>query len=206
MAKTFNLVGQRFGRLLVLESVRIRPRKIHWRCACDCGNTSTVWTAKLRNGNTQSCGCMRDEMASERKRTHAMSKSPEYRIWQSMKDRCGNPTSGGYRRYGGRGIKVCERWLESFENFFSDMGKRPTRKHSINRINNDGNYDPDNCEWATGREQSRNTSRNRFLEMDGTRLTVADWSLKTGIRSGTIGARLKYGWSVTRALTESVHA
>jgi hypothetical protein len=119
--------------------------------------------------------------------------------------RCTNPDSTGYARYGGRGITVCDRWRESFANFLADMGPKPTPRHTIDRINNDGNYEPGNCRWATGKEQCRNTRRNRYIEHDGRRMTQVEWCEETGMIKATLCCRLKSGWSVAAALTTPVN-
>lgn len=149
--KLLDLTGRRFGRLHVITRADdIGPGNARWMCRCDCGNFIVVRSPHLSRGKTKSCGCFREEMH----RTHGRSQEREYRSWCSMKSRCTNPNSPSYRRYGGRGIKVCERW-QSFENFYADMGQRPANK-SIDRINNDGNYEPGNCRWADRLTQNRN--------------------------------------------------
>lgn len=130
--------------------------------------------------------------------------SPEYSIWMNLRARCNNPKNNRYHRYGARGIRVCDRWMEDFLNFLEDMGRRPSPDHQIDRIDNNGDYTPDNCRWATRAEQSRNRSTSRFLEFAGQRLTLAEWGALTGIGMKTLHMRLKDGWPVERALTESV--
>ncbi len=127
--------------------------------------------------------------------------SPEYIVWTLMIARCTNPQSTSFPRYGGRGIRVCGQWLVSFETFIADMGPRPAGL-SIERINNDGNYEPANCRWATRTEQANNRRSSRYLELNGERMTMADWSRRTGLGQTLIHSRLKKGWTVERALTE----
>lgn len=135
----------------------------------------------------------------ENLRTHGMSRTPENNIWRDMHARCKNPNRKEYKRYGGRGIAVCERW-EEFENFLRDMGSRPTPLHTLERSDGDGNYCPENCRWATRKEQSRNTSRNRFFELDGRRVTLAELVEERGLSYGTVSKRLSRGFSIERAL------
>ena len=130
--------------------------------------------------------------------------SREYIIWGLMRQRCRNPKATGYHRYGGRGIKVCERW-DSFENFWADMGPRPSPRHTIERSDNDGNYEPGNCRWATYADQSRNKRNNRNLTLNGETLCLNDWANKTGLTSRAIGRRLSLGWSIESALTAALH-
>jgi hypothetical protein len=160
MGKVINLAGRRFGRLVAIShsGKDIRNNAV-WLCVCDCGKEIVVNGSHLRTGNTRSCGCFQSDMSAQRLRTHGMKGTPEYNTWRAMMKRCNNPNDKAYKYYGGRGINVCERWRR-FENFISDMGKRPTIDHSLDRIDNDGNYEPTNCKWATPKEQALNR-RNR---------------------------------------------
>lgn len=165
-----DISGQRFGRLVALGPVGFRSgngrRVLEWLCLCDCGEQRLSHQCVLKNGRVQSCGCMRREAAlyaSQQGMTHGATRSPEWRSWQSMLQRCENPKNTSYASYGGRGIRVCNRW-KKFENFRDDMGNRPSLKHSIDRIDVNGNYEPGNCRWATPSEQGLHLRRNVIVE------------------------------------------
>lgn len=174
---------------------------------CDCGKVQPFPLLQLVNGTTKSCKCYRDSCrigTPPGTATHLQSRTPEYKTWSIMKQRCLNIKHDSYSTYGGRGIKVCPRWLESFESFLSDMGRKPSKDHSIERVNNNGDYEPSNCVWATKWEQAKNRSTNRFLEFNGQRLCLMDWSRKVGIPFRTLRGRILCGWSTERILTEPV--
>ncbi len=204
-----DLIGLRFGRWLVLQYAGVRGRNHRWICVCDCGRKKEIWGSALKNGSSQSCGCLQKEIASKNLREirlkHGMTGTPEYQSWNHMKQRCYNTNDHKYPHYGGRGISVCKRWIESFENFFEDMGTRPSSEYSLGRINNDGDYRPENCRWETAKQQERNTTRNRLLTLGGISLCLSEWAECTGLNRTTIERRIdSYGWTVKRALTTSV--
>lgn len=196
-------IGEIFGRLTVkAPAIHGSNGLSKWICVCACGKENTYFASNLRRGGTTSCGCQHDEDLGNRSRTHGKRKTTEYNIWLGLRARCENPNSPAYASYGGRGISVSERWSSSFENFYEDMGPRPSSGHSVDRINNDGPYAPDNCRWATELEQKRNTTRNVVAIINGERLIAADAARALGLDPGTISARLKRGWTLDRAFTE----
>lgn len=195
-----DITGQVFGRLTVLAPRKV-GRKYRWLCRCECGNETIVQRGALLGGTTASCGCLATEMLIARSSTHCMTRTPEHRTWAGMKSRCYNQHTHSFSDYGGRGITVCNRWRESFEAFYADMGPRPSPRHSLDRIDNDGNYEPGNCRWATRSEQQTNKRNNHRLELNGECLTIADWSRKLGFPKWLIRQRIvKQGWSVEAAL------
>lgn len=207
--KTKNLSGLVFGLLTVIEEVHtsenkaIRPSHRKWVCRCACGKYSSVSSASLGHGKTKSCGCLR---LKGREPRHGDTNSHEYEVWSQMKRRCLNPKNPAYKNYGGRGITVCERWLNSYENFIADMGRRPSDLHSIDRINNDGNYEPSNCKWSTRLEQCANKRGLVILEITGLRMSKNRWAESFGIKPATLDRRLKLGWTPYDAVTTPVGA
>jgi hypothetical protein len=200
--KLTDRLGQRYGRLLVTERAPNKSAKdtnARWKCVCECGRETVQYGQDLKKGKVVSCGCWNEE----KKFKHGMASTNVYGVWQQIHQRCGNPRAPSFENYGGRGIKVCERW-KSFENFVADMGIRPDG-YSIDRINNDGDYEPSNCRWATTAQQLNNKRNSRVLELNGERKTIAEWSEKFGIDWHTIRSRVdRYGWTIERALTTPV--
>lgn len=201
MAK--DLRGRKFGRLLVLCTAGRTPRReIKWLCRCDCGNRKVVKSTNLERGTTKSCGCLFVEMLKQKHESqfrHGLCGTPEHRAWAAMKSRCMDQTHKFYADYGGRGITVCERW-QDFRNFIADMGKRPTTKHTLERLDNSLGYVPGNCEWATRKQQANNRRSSRVLEFRGERLTASQWAQRLGHNVNDIYRRLNHGWSVEKAL------
>jgi len=186
--------SEKYGRLLVIKEIgRNKHGKKMYECLCDCGNTINSLGVYLRNGDTKSCGCYGQDMRKKSVLKHGQSHNKlcdEYQIWKAIRQRCLNPKHASYWRYGGRGIFICERWND-FSNFLADMGKRPSKGHSIDRIDNNGNYEPKNCRWATVNEQSRNKKNNRWYEYDGLKMILEDWASFWGIDQSTLHEHLE---------------
>lgn len=203
-----DITGLSYGRWTVLSSLRPKGarRRSIWRCRCQCGTEKAVMGENLRQGRSKSCGCLSSEQTSRRnfKHGHARTsrRTPEYRAWIGMIKRCKYELEDSFKYYGGCGITVCERWQGDFSSFLKDMGPRPSRLHSIDRIDNSLGYYPTNCRWATKTQQMQNMRRNRLLEHEGLALCVAGWARCTGIGATTICWRLDNGWSIERALRE----
>jgi hypothetical protein len=189
-----DIAGQVFGRLTAIEAVGAH-KTLRWRCRCECGTERLIIGSALRTGITVSCGCLRNEKTGLRSRTHGLIGHPAYHTWESMRARC----AGQDPNYGGRGITVCGRW-DSFENFLADMGERPSPRHSLDRIDNDGPYSPENCRWSTWGAQARNKRSNRVIVLDGVSLPVVDWAARAGVPPGKIYYRLRKGWSDREAV------
>lgn len=176
--------GDIFNRLTVIEQSETKNYHLHWLCQCECGNTKIVKGHNLKNGHTKSCGCLNIERGT----AHGMSAIAEYHVWNAMIQRCNNSNNNNYKNYGGRGISVCNRWLE-IENFMADMGERPTSNHQIDRIDNNGNYEPNNCRWVTQSENMRNTRASKYWWIDGVRYDTSKQAAKElGVAESTINA------------------
>lgn len=209
-----DLTGQRFGRLEVIGFSHFnKHHQAMWRCRCDCGNETIVVSGNLRTGKTQSCDCLRRERcaASNRKNLkmippkHGKTNTRLYRIWGAMRSRCYNPNTANYHNYGGRGITVCEEWRKDFQSFYTwSMEHGYKSDLSIDRIDNEQGYGPDNCKWSSRKEQANNTRQNHVLNYNGEAHTTAEWSDITGISRTVIVNRLRRGWDVEKALTTPV--
>lgn len=201
----FDLCGMTFGFLKVTRrSEEPYHGEVAWVCQCECGKATTVPSRNLRKGHTKSCGCKRAELVGIRNTKHGHSVNRqmglEYRIWVEMKQRCYNPKCNRYHTHGERGITVCERWRESFEAFLEDMGTRPSKGLSIERRDNNGNYESGNCYWATRKQQARNKRTTMFLTVNGETKPVSQWAEESGINYHTLRARIKSGWTAERAI------
>lgn len=195
-----DLSGRRFGRFTVLKKSESRKQRRYWLCRCDCGVIKYADASNLKLGTTKSCGCWKRDNTSRIMFTHGLSKTKAYKTLTRMKQRCLNPNNPDYHHYGGRGIRICERWMRSVKLFIQDMGHPPTNSHSIERKSVNGNYEPGNCEWILKRDQPKNTRTNRRIEFNGTILHLSEWARVVGIHRTTIASRLNAGWLVGRAL------
>lgn len=185
-----------------------RKRFRAWYCRCDCGTCRIVTEQSLRNGKSQSCGCLAIERATAVNTTHGATlggnKEREYAVWSAMNQRCHNPKNKRYNQYGGRGIVVCDAWRHDFAAFIAHMGPRPTRNHSIGRIDNDRPYEPGNVRWETGKQQMRNRKVTRYFEVEGEQVSLAELAERYGLPSNTLRARLINGWAHEKAFTTPV--
>ena len=201
MAKIIDMTGLVFGRLTVTNRAdNDNGGRARWVCSCTCGNSITSNAGNLRNGHTQSCGCLHREIAKSVNTKHKMIHTKEYRTWSNIKDRCTNPKNKRSSTYFGL---LCPEWM-SFERFYSDMGPAPTSLHTIDRIDNDKGYEKTNCRWATQTEQQNNRTNNHYLTLNGEKLTMAEWATKTGISHAVISMRIYRGWSEQDALTTPI--
>ncbi len=183
--KRIDITGQKFGMLKVINY----DSNSCWNCLCDCGNSHRARREDLKRGFVKSCGC----------HYHRMTDSPEWNSWRCMKSRCYKINDKEYKNYGARGIIVCDRWLNSFKNFFADMGPRPFG-YTIDRIDNNGNYEPTNCRWATAKEQGNNSRVNRIITFNNISLNLIQWSERLNISTSIISKRLKAGWTMEQII------
>lgn len=203
-----DMLGKKYGRYTVIARAK-RPnyaseKRAYWRCLCECGEERILAGKSLRNGNSKSCGCAVTEKLVAFNTTHGMCHRKEYKIWENMKTRCTNPKNEMYRYYGGRGIFVCDSWKHSFAEFYKDMGKCPPGM-SIDRIDNNGDYKPENCRWADTETQRNNRSNNNLITYQDKTLSIAQWSRNIGISSGTLRGRIKTSkWPIEKALTTPI--
>jgi hypothetical protein len=200
--KPIDITGKTFGRLTAISRSERQGRGRYWNCTCVCGGSAEALAGSLTSGNTKSCGCISRELVIKRNLKHGKSGTSEHEIWRSMLARCSNPNATGWDRYGGRGIKVCDRWND-FSNFFADMGEKPIGM-SIDRVDNDGDYCPENCRWATRLEQNNNARSNTHLTAFGETMTVTQWSRDPRCaiaNSKALRKRIVRGWDHELAIT-----
>ena len=192
--KKLNIIGHKFSRLTVISECENRTLqgKVQFNCLCECGNIIKTVGSKLKSGHTKSCSCLQKEkvkMNKELNKTHGLSKTVMYYTYMTMISRCYNVKNKAYKNYGQRGIKVCDRWLNSFEFFLEDMGEKPTKQHSIDRINVNGDYEPCNCKWSTRIEQENNKRTNVYINYKGKNYTIAELSRVLNINYHTLRHR-----------------
>lgn len=208
MPKLYDLEGQEFNSLKVIKKCDGSfDNQIYWECQCRCGKVIKVSTRNLRSGKVKSCGCTKRALIAEKKKTHGMTGTRIFRIWSGMLLRCYTPSSSGYEYYGGRGITVCDEWRENFQAFYDwSMENGYKDDLTIDRKDNEKGYSPDNCKWATSKEQANNRRNNRYIEFNGKVHTISEWEQITGISRRVIEERIdNLGWSIERALTQKVH-
>lgn len=200
------MIGKKFGRLTVIKKVGVDNRRyLTWLCKCDCGSEVIVRGVNLRNGNTKSCGCITRERMHKLNLATGECKSRLYRIWICMKTRCTNNKIPQYKDYGGRCISICDEWKHDYKTFRDWALSHGYRDDlSIERINNDGNYEPSNCKWGTLHEQNRNRRSNNMITFNGKTQCALDWALEFGMKPNTLFARFHRGWSVEKTLTTPV--
>lgn len=205
--RKIDLTGRVFGRLTVVREDGRICGGLAWLCRCSCGKEARVMSANLCRGRTASCGCLARDVhrvsCRDIRRTHSASRHPLFRLWHGMLGRCERPNHSAYPIYGGRGVKVCEEWHDPWK-FFADVGERPGEGYSLDRIDNDGHYEPGNVRWADRKTQMRNCRRNRRVEANGESLTIAEWAERLGADWMTIWSRLKAGWPAAEAVTRPV--
>ncbi len=199
-----DLMGKAFGKLVVVSKVKMPDNKTRWLCKCECGKEKIIRTASLLMGDTKSCGCLRDYVTKHKNLSHGLSGTKEYIIWGGIVARCYDEKNQAYPSYGGRGILMSDEWRNSFQAFFNDMGKRPSIKHSIERIENDKGYFNGNCKWATKKEQARNRRTSKIVEINGQLKTVAEWCEIYNIKTQSVYSRIMRGASYAEAITKSL--
>lgn len=213
MGKRIDLIGKRFGRLTVIEKIGLDEKKqnVLWRCKCDCGNEDIVRTSHLMDGSTRSCGCYARDVTSKRSTKHGDYKGDKptrlYKIWYDMKSRCKYESTNGYERYGGRGITVCEEWDTDYTKFKEWALLAGYQEGlTLDRIDNNGNYCPENCRWVTMKEQARNRTTNHYITYNGETKCVTEWAEEFGIDQGLFYNRLRRGWSIEKIISTPVQS
>lgn len=199
-----DISGQTFGRLVAIKRVETIRGQAAWLCQCSCGNKTIAPGHDLRRGSTKSCGCLAAELSSQRLKKHGMTKTRLFRIWTSMISRCGSKSNSAYENYGGRGIVVCNEW-KNFKEFYDWSIRSGYQENlSIDRINNNKGYSPENCRWTTAKQQANNRRSTIFLTVDGVKKTISEWAELYGIKYDTIYCRLQDGWSDEEAVLTNV--
>lgn len=196
MGRVEDLKGNKYGKLETIKYIgKNGTKQSWWECRCDCGNTKNVRASDLKRGKTKSCGCIQEEFVSNLNKTHGLTGEPLYTVWQNIKARCYNENNPRYEDWGGRGVKMCDEWKDDFESFYSwALGNGYKDGLSIERIDNNGNYEPGNCCWIPNKKQASNTRKNKFVEINGVRNTMAGWAEHYGIDKVLVYKRKYKGW------------
>jgi hypothetical protein len=211
--KTIDISNNRYGKLVAIERSKNISGKTAWKCKCDCGNITYVSTSNLTCNRIKSCGCLKLEKLLERSTTHNQRHTHLYDVWKSIRQRCNNPKNRGYHNYGGRGITICEEWDKSFETFYkwsyangysTENQKDEKLKLTIDRIDNNGNYEPSNCRWVDRKTQASNTRIAKFFTINGETKCFSEWCRIFGIHRATFDRRIKNGWSIEKAITTPI--
>lgn len=200
--KTLDLVGKRFGKLIVIKRSSNQGKKVMWDCKCDCGKFTCVMTSNLTCSRVKSCGCLKNDKLIQRSTTHNQRHTRLYEVWKTMKQRCGNPNNSSYKNYGARGICVCDEWKDSFQNFYDwSMKNGYCIGLTIDRINNNGNYCPENCRWTDRVTQANNSRWNKYITINGQTHSLADWCRIYKMPYMVVSNRaFRYGWDIVKAL------
>jgi hypothetical protein len=210
MPKLRNLAGMYFGRLFVFSHDESSKKGVRWWCICECGNKKSIASIGLLSGKIRSCGCLRRENTRKMKLTHGHSvnkkQSPEYRSYLKARSRCHDPKDKQYKDYGARGIFMCDEWRNSFENFIVDMGPKPNPRLTLERIDNEGPYVGWNCKWDTQKHQANNRRSSRLITFQNKTQTQQQWAEELGLNPHTLGARIRKGWPLERALSKKSYS
>lgn len=197
--KALDLIGKKFNRLLVVKKAGRKNYKVMWECVCDCGNTTFVNTFYLINNKIRSCGCLHREQLIERNTTHNQRHTKLYETWKRMRDRCNRPNATQYKDYGGRGIKVCDEWDKNFQSFYNWAYQNGYNEDlTIDRIDNNKGYSPDNCRWATYKEQMRNKRTNHIITYKNQSKCISEWCEELNLSYSAVFGRLRRGWSIEK--------
>lgn len=207
MSRLIDLTGQKFGRLKVIGRAKNKGKRVCWKCQCNCGRIAIVTGHELKAGDTKSCGCLRKETTSALNKIHGDYETRLYRIWAGIKTRIFNENSKDFTGYGAKGINLCDEWANSFEEFKNwAMSNGYADNLTIDRIDNDKGYSPDNCRWIKNSEQSANRKSNHYITYNGQTKTISEWAKILNIERAALSRRLnKLGWSVEKALTTPPH-
>lgn len=197
-----DITGYKFNGCTVISRASNKGKYTAWNCICRCGNQFIARSGDIKSGNTKSCGCYCKEISGDKARTHGKRETRLYTIWSNMKSRCINTNNVNYKNYGGKGITICNSWMNSFENFYKWAIKNGYKDNlTIDRIDNNDDYKPENCRWADYKSQERNRTNNHVITYNGRTLSMAEWAEITGIPYKTLWKRIKDGWSAEKALT-----